>query len=83
MAGQSFVLSDWQMFWISIMFGWKRQNGLVFPFSASTTIFWRLTGSIPNSGAISRNLFLASFFSRTKGLNFPLTISPCALTVVY
>jgi phage terminase large subunit-like protein len=28
MAGQSFALSDWQMFWISIMFGWKRQNGL-------------------------------------------------------
>jgi phage terminase large subunit-like protein len=28
MAGQSFELSDWQMFWVSIMFGWKRQNGL-------------------------------------------------------
>ena len=28
MAGQSFELSDWQVFWVSVMFGWKRQNGL-------------------------------------------------------
>jgi hypothetical protein len=33
----------------------------------------------PNSGAISRNLFLASFFSLINGLTFPFTISPCAL----
>lgn len=28
LAGQYFELSDWQVFWLSVVFGWKRENGL-------------------------------------------------------
>ncbi len=28
LAGKNFILSDWQVFWVSVIFGWKRKNGL-------------------------------------------------------